>query len=87
MKTLYKTHISVRQAQAFEMQRQFMAIPLSYQYHSHQQGTYRPSGTLRISEQEPATPGTELDQDLERYRSRKRNKELVVDITADDDSD
>ncbi|KNA17976.1 hypothetical protein SOVF_074870, partial [Spinacia oleracea] len=51
------------------------------------EGTYRPSGTLRIAEQEPVTLGTELDQDLERYRIRNRNKEHVVDITADDDSD
>ncbi|KNA13975.1 hypothetical protein SOVF_111710 [Spinacia oleracea] len=77
----------MRQVQAFEMQRQFMAILQPYQYPSPQQGTYRPLVTLRISEQEPVIPRMEVDQDLERYRSRNRNKEPVVDITADDDSD
>ncbi|KNA04097.1 hypothetical protein SOVF_202820 isoform A, partial [Spinacia oleracea] len=77
----------VRQAQIFEARRQFMAMPQPYQYPSPQQGTYCSPGTLRILEQEPGTLGTELDRDLECYRSGKRNKEPVVDITTDDDSD
>ncbi|KNA23825.1 hypothetical protein SOVF_021390 [Spinacia oleracea] len=77
----------MRQAYDFEMQRQFMAILQPYQYPSYQQGTHRPPGTLRISEQEPVTPGTEIDRDLERYMSQNRNKEPVIEIAANDDSD
>ena len=77
----------MRQAKMFGAQRQFMAMPQPYQYPSPQQGTYHSPGTLRISEQEPGTPGAELDRDLERYRSRHKGKEPVVDITAGDDSD
>ena len=76
-----------RHAYDLEMQRRFMTTLQPYQYSPCQQRDQRPSGTLRISEQDPATPRTELDQDLERYMSRSRNKEHVIDIVADDDSD
>ncbi|XP_056682838.1 cysteine-rich and transmembrane domain-containing protein YDL012C-like isoform X2 [Spinacia oleracea] len=72
----------MRQAQMFAPY-QYMAMP-PYQYPSPQQGVHPSPGTLRISEQDPSTPGTELDQDLKRLRRRNRDKEPVVDITADD---
>ncbi|KNA17251.1 hypothetical protein SOVF_081020 isoform B [Spinacia oleracea] len=59
----------------------------AYHYPPYQQGTQRPSGTLRISEQDPVTSGMELDQELERYMSRSRIKEPVIDVVANDDSD
>ena len=66
---------------------QYMAMPPPYQYSSPQQGVHPSTGILRISEQDPSTPGTELDQDLERLRRRNRDKAPVVGVTADDDSD
>ncbi|KNA19633.1 hypothetical protein SOVF_059680, partial [Spinacia oleracea] len=38
-------------------------------------------------EEDPSTPGTELDQDLERLWRRNRGKAPVVDITVGDNSD
>ncbi|KNA09805.1 hypothetical protein SOVF_150240 [Spinacia oleracea] len=76
----------MHQAQMFAPY-QFMAMPPPYQYPSPQQGVHLSPGTLRISEQDPSTPGTELDRDLECLRRRNRDKEPVVDVTADDGSD
>ncbi|KNA18046.1 hypothetical protein SOVF_074380, partial [Spinacia oleracea] len=76
----------MRQAQMFAPYL-FMAMPPPYQYPSPQQGVHPSPGTLRISQQDPSTHGTELDRDLECLRRRNRDKEPVVDVTADDDSD
>ncbi|KNA15899.1 hypothetical protein SOVF_094040, partial [Spinacia oleracea] len=76
----------MRQAKMFGSY-QYMPMPPPYQYSSPQQGVHPSTGTLRISEQDPSTPGTELDQEMERLRRRSRDKAPVVDITAGDESD
>ncbi|KNA25006.1 hypothetical protein SOVF_010560, partial [Spinacia oleracea] len=76
----------MRQAQMYGSY-PYLPMPPPYQYSSPQQGVHPSTGTLRISEQDPSTPGTEMDQELERFRRRNRDKAPVVDITGDDDSD
>ncbi|XP_056699377.1 uncharacterized protein [Spinacia oleracea] len=65
----------------------YMPMPPPYQYSSSHQGVHPSTGTLRISEEDPSTPGTELDRELERLRRRNRDKAPVIDVTVGDDSD
>ncbi|XP_056694046.1 uncharacterized protein [Spinacia oleracea] len=65
----------------------YMPTPPPYQCSSPQQGVHPSTGTLRISEEDPSTPGTELDRELERLRRRNRDKAPVIDVSAGDVSD
>ncbi|XP_056685768.1 uncharacterized protein [Spinacia oleracea] len=76
----------MRQAQMFGSYPYMPMLP-PYQYSSSQQGVQPSTGTLCISEEDPSTPGTELDRELKRLRRRNRDKGPVVDVTADDDLD
>ncbi|XP_056694112.1 uncharacterized protein [Spinacia oleracea] len=76
----------MRQAQMFGPY-QYMVMPSPYQYSSPQQGVHPSPSTFRISEQEPSTPRTELDQELERLRRRNRDKAPVIEVAVDDDSE